>query len=35
MRIFLVFVMTTLGSSLGTWIGGLSVMRNLARGTGG
>ncbi len=35
MRIFLVFVMTTIGSSLGTWVGGLSVMRNLARGAGG
>ncbi len=35
MRIFLVFVLTTLGSILGTWVGGLSVLRNLAHGSGG
>jgi pheromone shutdown protein TraB len=32
MRIFLVFVLTTLGSSLGTWVGGLGVLRNLVEG---
>lgn len=35
MRIFLVFVTTTIGSILGSWIGGLSVFHNLTRGTGG
>ncbi len=35
MRIFLVFVLTTIGSSLGTWVGGLGVLHNLARGSGG
>lgn len=35
MRIFLVFVLTTLGSSLGTWVGGLGVLRNLVGGAGG
>ncbi|MEZ4334839.1 MAG: TraB/GumN family protein [Myxococcota bacterium] len=33
MRIFLVFVLTTLGSSLGTWVGGLGVLRNLVDAT--
>lgn len=33
MRIFLVFVLTTLGSSLGTWVGGLGVLRNLVETT--
>lgn len=32
MRIFLVFVLTTLGSLLGTWAGGLGVLRNLVEG---
>lgn len=32
MRIFLVFVLTTLGSLLGTWTGGLGVLRNLVEG---
>jgi len=34
MRIFLVFVLTTLGSVLGTWAGGLGVLRNLVEGAG-
>jgi pheromone shutdown-related protein TraB len=34
MRIFLVFVLTTLGSLLGTWAGGVGVIRNLIGGTG-
>ncbi|MBK7950791.1 MAG: TraB/GumN family protein [Deltaproteobacteria bacterium] len=34
MRIFLVFVLTTIGSSLGTWVGGLGVLRNLVEGAG-
>lgn len=33
MRIFLVFVLTTVGSMLGTWVGGLGVLRNLIEGT--
>jgi len=32
MRIFLVFVLTTVGSMLGTWVGGLGVLRNLIEG---
>jgi pheromone shutdown-related protein TraB len=32
MRIFLVFVLTTLGSLLGTWTGGFGVLRNLVDG---
>ncbi len=32
LRIFLVFVLTTLGSLLGTWGGGLGVIRNLVGG---
>jgi pheromone shutdown protein TraB len=35
MRIFLVFVLTTLGSILGTWVGGLGVLRNLVGASGG
>ena len=35
MRIFVVFVLTTLGSLLGTWAGGLGVLRNLVEGGGG
>lgn len=34
MRIFLVFVLTTLGSLLGTWAGGVGVIRNLVEGAG-
>lgn len=34
MRIFLVFVLTTLGSLLGTWTGGFGVLRNLVEGAG-
>lgn len=34
LRIFLVFVLTTLGSLLGTWGGGFGVLRNLVEGTG-
>lgn len=34
LRIFLVFVLTTLGSLLGTWGGGFGVLRNLAEGAG-
>jgi pheromone shutdown-related protein TraB len=34
MRIFLVFVLTTLGSLLGTWAGGVGVIRNLVEGSG-
>ena len=33
MRIFLVFVLTTAGSMLGTWVGGLGVLRNLIEGS--
>ncbi|MEC9242191.1 MAG: TraB family protein, partial [Gemmatimonadota bacterium] len=29
LRIFLVFVLTTLGSVLGTWVGGIEIARNL------
>ncbi len=32
MRVFLVFLLTTVGSMLGTWIGGLGVLRNLIEG---
>jgi len=35
MRIFLVFVLTTIGSILGTWVGSVGVFRNLALGPGG
>lgn len=35
MRIFLVFVLTTIGSSLGTWVGGLGVLRNLVEASAG
>ena len=35
MRIFLVFVLTTLGSLLGTWAGGIGVIRNLVDGAAG
>ena len=34
LRIFLVFVLTTLGSLLGTWGGGFGVLRNLVEGSG-
>ena len=34
LRIFLVFVLTTLGSLIGTWGGGFGVLRNLVGGTG-
>jgi pheromone shutdown-related protein TraB len=34
MRIFLVFVLTTIGSIVGTWVGGLGVLRNLVEGAG-
>ncbi len=34
LRIFLVFVLTTLGSLLGTWGGGFGVLRNLVEGPG-
>ncbi|MFK7896186.1 MAG: TraB/GumN family protein [Myxococcota bacterium] len=34
MQIFLVFVLTTLGSLLGTWTGGFGVVRNLVGGAG-
>lgn len=34
MRIFLVFVLTTLGSLLGTYTGGFGVLRNLVEGAG-
>jgi len=34
LRIFLVFVLTTLGSLLGTWGGGYGVLRNLVGGSG-
>lgn len=34
MRIFLVFVLTTVGSMIGTWVGGLGVLRNLIEGAG-
>ena len=29
LRIFLVFVLTTLGSILGTWVGGTEIVSNL------
>ena len=29
LRIFLVFVLTTLGSFLGTWVGGYEILTNL------
>ena len=32
LRIFLVFVFTTLGSLLGTWVGGAEIVSNLFRG---
>jgi pheromone shutdown-related protein TraB len=34
LRIFLVFLLTTLGSLIGTWGGGFGVLRNLVEGTG-
>jgi len=34
LRIFLVFVLTTVGSLLGTWGGGIGVLRNLVEGAG-
>jgi pheromone shutdown-related protein TraB len=34
LRIFLVFVLTTIGSLLGTWGGGFGVLRNLVEGSG-
>jgi pheromone shutdown-related protein TraB len=34
MRIFLVFVLTTLGSLIGTYTGGFGVLRNLVEGAG-
>ncbi len=33
MRIFLVFVLTTLGSLIGTYAGGFEVLSNLVGGT--
>ena len=35
MRIFLVFLLSTLGSLIGTWGGGFGVIRNLVEGSGG
>jgi pheromone shutdown-related protein TraB len=35
MQIFLVFVLTTLGSLIGTWTGGFGVIRNLVEGSAG
>jgi pheromone shutdown-related protein TraB len=35
MRIFLVFVFTTIGSLIGTWAGGIGVLRNLVDGSAG
>jgi pheromone shutdown-related protein TraB len=35
MRIFLVFVLTTIGSLIGTWAGGFGVVRNLVGGSAG
>ncbi len=35
MRIFLVFLLTTIGSLIGTWVGGLGVIRNLVEGGAG
>ena len=35
MRIFLVFVLTTLGSLIGTYTGGFGVLRNLVEGASG
>ena len=29
LRILLVFVLTTLGSVIGTWVGGIEIARNL------
>jgi pheromone shutdown protein TraB len=34
MRIFLVFVLTTLGSVIGTYAGGFQVVRNVMDATG-
>lgn len=31
LRIFLVFLLTTLGSLIGTWVGGIEIVRNLFR----
>lgn len=35
MRIFLVFLLTTIGSLIGTWTGGFGVIRNLVEGGAG
>jgi pheromone shutdown-related protein TraB len=35
MRIFLVFVLSTVGSLIGTWTGGFGVLRNLVEGSAG
>ena len=35
MQIFLVFILTTLGSLIGTWTGGFGVIRNLVEGGAG
>jgi pheromone shutdown protein TraB len=32
LRLFLVFALTTLGSVIGTWVGGIEIARNLVRG---
>jgi len=29
LKVFLVFVLTTLGSLIGTWVGGVEIVRNL------
>jgi pheromone shutdown protein TraB len=29
LKIFLVFILTTLGSLIGTWVGGIEIVRNL------
>jgi pheromone shutdown protein TraB len=31
LRVFLVFLLTTLGGALGTWIGGVKILSNLLR----
>ncbi|MFP6655841.1 MAG: TraB family protein, partial [Myxococcota bacterium] len=35
MQVFLVFILTTIGSVIGTWTGGFGVVRNLVDGGGG
>ena len=35
MQIFLVFLLSTLGSLIGTWAGGFGVIRNLVEGGAG